>query len=105
MSAEDLTDVVTERAPGVDTSLVPEEISITAAFLLFKFYGAITIPITGYPGAAPTFRLMIHPDGARFGIDRLEQAIEDTIERTLGLLQKPDEVRSLLLGESSTVPR
>jgi hypothetical protein len=42
---------------------------------------------------------MMHPDGARFGIERLEEAVEATIDRTAGLLHKPAEVRQLLLGE------
>ena len=78
---------------------MPSEVSITACFLLLKHYGAITIPITGYPGAAPTFRLMMHPDGSRFGIDQLEAAVNDTIERTASLLKKPEKVKQLLLGE------
>lgn len=100
MSAEDFTEVVFERAANHETSLAPSEVSIAACFLLLKHYGAITIPITGYPGAAPTFRLMMHPDGGRFGIDRLEEAVENVIERTLVLLQKPEEVSRLLLGET-----
>ena len=100
LSAEDFSTVVFQRAGSEDTPLVPSEISTAGCFLLLKHHGGITIPITGYPGAAPTFRLMMHPDGGRFGIDRLEEAVEDTIERTAGLLQKPEEVRELLLGES-----
>ena len=100
MSTEDFTEVVFERAANHETSLSPSEVSVAACFLLLKHYGAITIPITGYPGAAPTFRLMMHPDGGRFGIDRLEEAVENVIERTLVLLQKPEEVSRLLLGEA-----
>ncbi|HEY5864443.1 MAG TPA: hypothetical protein VI542_02660 [Candidatus Tectomicrobia bacterium] len=43
--------------------------------------------------------MMMHPDGGRFGLDRLEQAIDDTFERTAGLLQQPAAVQRLLLGE------
>jgi hypothetical protein len=78
---------------------VPAEIAITGCFLLLQHYGGITIPITGYPGAAPTFRVMLHPDGARFGLERLEAALEATIDQTAGLLQQPAAVRRLLLGE------
>ena len=79
-SADDFSEVVYERAGTRQTVLVPAEIAITGCFLLLQHHGAITIPITGYPGAAPTFRLMMHPDGGRFGLDRLEQAIDDTFE-------------------------
>jgi hypothetical protein len=43
---------------------------------------------------------MMHPDGARFGIEQLEAAIEATVDRTATLLQRPEAVRQLLLGES-----
>jgi hypothetical protein len=42
---------------------------------------------------------MMHPDGRRFGLDRLEQAIDDTFERTAALLPQPEAVKTLLLGE------
>jgi L-seryl-tRNA(Ser) seleniumtransferase len=100
LSAEDFAEVVFERAGTHETPLVASEISTTGCFLLLKHYGVITIPITGYPGAAPTFRLMMHPDGMRFGLDPLAAAVEATLDRTAGLLQKPDEVRQLLLGEA-----
>jgi pyridoxal phosphate-dependent enzyme len=98
-TAEDYSEVVFARAGTRHTALMASEISTTGCFLLLQHYGVITIPITGYPGAAPTFRLMMHPDGARFGIERLEEAIEATIDRTVDLLHKPAEVRQLLLGE------
>jgi hypothetical protein len=43
---------------------------------------------------------MMHPDGMRFGLEALEDAIDATIDRTVALLQRPDAVRSLLLGEA-----
>lgn len=99
LTAEDFSEVVYTRAGTRVTPLVPGEIAITGCFLLLQSHGGITIPITGYPGAAPTFRVMMHPDGGRFGIDRLEAALDETFERTAGLLQKPAEVRRLLFGE------
>jgi L-seryl-tRNA(Ser) seleniumtransferase len=98
-SAEDFSEVVYERAGTRQTALVPAEIAITGCFLLLQHHGVITIPITGYPGAAPTFRLMMHPDGGRLGLDRLERAIDDTFDRTAALLQHPAAVKALLLGE------
>ena len=100
LSAEDFAEAVFRRAGSAETSLVPSEVSVTGSFLLLNHFGVITIPITGYPGAAPTFRLMMHPDGERFGVKRLEEAVEDTLQRTSALLQKPDEVRKLLLGQN-----
>jgi len=42
---------------------------------------------------------MMHPDGGRFGLDRLEKAIDDTFDHTAELLQQPEAVQTLLLGE------
>ena len=98
LTAEDFTEVVFQRAASRKTTLAPSEVSVAASFLLLKNYGVITIPITGYPGAAPTFRLMMHPDGERFGADHLVHAVEDTIAQTATLLQHPNHVRTLLLG-------
>ena len=98
-SADDFSEVVYERAGTRQTSLVPAEIAVTGCFLLLQHHGVITIPITGYPGAAPTFRLMMHPDGGRLGLERLERAIDDTFDRAAGLLQQPGAVKALLLGE------
>lgn len=100
-SAEDFTEEVLIHAGNRTTSLVASEISTAGCFLLLKHYGGITIPITGYPGAAPTFRLMMHPDGARFGLTQLVDAVEDTIDRTSALIRSPESVSNLLLGDES----
>ena len=68
LSAEDFSEAVFRRAGSAETTLVPSEVSVAGSFLLLNHFGVITIPITGYPGAAPTFRLMMHPDGERFGV-------------------------------------
>ncbi len=99
-AADDFSAVVYARAGTRQTVLVPAEIAITGCFLLLQHYGVITIPITGYPGAAPTVRLMMHPDGGRLGLDRLVTALDETIQRTAALLHKPAEVKALLLGEA-----
>ena len=99
LSAEDFAEVVLERAGDGTTPLVPGEVSVTGCFLLLRDYGVVTIPITGYPGAAPTFRLMMHPDGARFGLDHLEKAVEATIDATAHMLHDTVAVRRLLMGE------
>src|SRR4029453_16489322 len=98
-SAAAFSEVVYERAERGQASLVPAEIAITGCFLLLQHHGVVPIPITGYPGAAPTFRLMMHPDGGRLGLDRLASAIHDTFDRTTELLQQPEAVQTLLLGE------
>jgi len=99
-AADDFSEVVYARAGTRQTVLVPAEIAITGCFLLLKHYGIITIPITGYPGAAPTLRLMMHPDGGRLGLENLVTALDETVQRTAELLHKPEAVRALLLGDA-----
>ena len=96
-SADDFSEVVYARAGTRQTVLVPAEIAITGCFVLLQQHGIITIPITGYPDAAPTFRLMMHPDGARLGLDRLEQAIDDKPRQNslneIGEISRPYGIR------------
>ena len=98
MSAKDFGKLVLSRAKDSETTLTPEEMSITASFIMLRDHGMVTIPITGYPGSAPTFRLMMHPDGGRLGLDTVERAADESVEGVAAMLQSPDQVRELLLG-------
>ena len=98
ISAGDFGDVVLSRTKDRDTTLIAEEMSVAASFIMMRDYGIVTIPITGYPGAAPTFRLMMHPDGGRLGLDTIQRASEEAIDGVASMLQSPDEVKELLLG-------
>ena len=98
ISAEDFGSLVLSSANDQNTTLIAEEMSTTASFIMLRDYGMATIPITGYPGAAPTFRLMMHPDGGRLGLDTVEEATARAIESVAHLLQDPEEVRRLILG-------
>ena len=100
ISAHDFGRVVLDRAGDRETSLISEEMSITASFIMLRDYGIATVPIVGYPGSAPTFRLMMHPDGGRMGLDTIERAAEEAIGGVIELLGRPDEVRKLVLGET-----
>ena len=98
ISAQDVGKLILSKAKDKETSLIPEEMSVTACFLMMREHGMVTIPITGYPGAAPTFRLMMHPDGERLGLDTIERATEEAFEGVADMLQSPAQVRELLLG-------
>ncbi len=98
ISAEDFGKVVLSRVKDQDTPLIAEEMSVAASFIMFRDYGIVTIPVTGYPGAAPTFRLMMHPDGVRLGLDNIDRATDEAIEEVADLSHSPGKVRGLLLG-------
>ena len=73
--------------------IIPEEMSVGSSIIMLRDHGIVTIPITGYPGAAPNFRLMMHPDRDRLGLNAIERAIEEVVD----IPQDPDQVRSLIL--------
>ena len=98
ISAGDFGKLVLARVEDQETPLIAEEMSVAASFIMLREYGMVTIPITAYPGGAPTFRLMVHPDGARLGLETIERATEESIDGVVGLLRDPDEVRALVLG-------
>ena len=100
MSAPDFGKIVLERAGDRGTPLIAEEMSIAASFIMLRDRGMVTIPTTGFPGAAPTFRLMMHPDGGRLGLDTVEVATEEAIDGVIGLLDKPEAVRNLVIGSA-----
>ena len=99
ISAHDFGELVLSRAKDKETPLIAEEMSVAASFIMFRDYGMVTIPVTGFPGAAPTFRLLLHPDGGRLGLETIDRATEEAIEGVASLLQSPDKVRELVLGE------
>lgn len=98
ISTDDFEKLVLGRARKGPNHLVASEISTTAAFTLLRDHGIATLALTEYPGAAPTFRLMMYPDGVRLGLDRLEMAVEATLDATAALLHRSDCVRTLLMG-------
>jgi hypothetical protein len=41
----------------------------------------------------------LHPDGGRLGLETIDRATEEAIEGVASLLQSPDDVSKLVLGE------
>ena len=98
ISAEDLHTIVLKRANTGATPLIPGEVSTAACFDMLNRYGIVTICVTGMPGASPTFRLLMHPDGHRLGVGGIEEATEVAIDTVAGLLNEPEKVSQLILG-------
>ena len=97
-SIDGFAQVVMERAATRSTSLAASELSTVGAFVLMRDHGIATLALTGYPGAAPILRLMMHPDGPRLGLARLEAAVDATIDATASLAQDQQQSRDLILG-------
>jgi hypothetical protein len=50
------------------------------------------------PGSAPVVRLMMYPDGAKLGIERIAASLENGISRLAQVLDDTDTARTQLLG-------
>ena len=99
MSDQDFGALVLEQAGGREVNLVSSEMSVAASFVLLERFGIVTIPVTSGPGAAPAFRLMMHPDGGRLGLDTIEEAVVTAVNGVAALVDQPAEARRLMLGE------
>lgn len=97
MSAEDLLEIALGRAGG-PVPVVPVEASSCLSMLLLQEYGIVTVPAVGMPGCSPAVRLTLYPDGVRFGLGALVEAVVGSVARLRGLLRDPLEVRQFVLG-------
>jgi L-seryl-tRNA(Ser) seleniumtransferase len=82
--------------------LTPIEAVAFASMTVLERLGAITIPAVGMPGAACTFRLMMYPDGERFGEARYVEAWHTAVDAAAAALDRPDLVRTTLFGRPET---
>lgn len=97
MSAEDLLEVAWGGTKS-PCPVAPVEASSCLSMILLQEYGIVTIPVLGMPGCSPTLRLTLYPDGRRFGLGALADAVVAGIRRLAGSLRDPAEVRRLVLG-------
>lgn len=100
IGGEDLLALALDRANDRRTELVPVEAASIASFAMLQAYGIVTIPVTGMPGAASVFRLMMYPDGHRLGVSRLLDAARHAISELVAVLDQPARARALLLGNA-----
>lgn len=98
ITGEDLFELATSRAGGRRPALVPVEAVAVASFAMMVRDGIVTIPVTGMPGAACVFRLMMYPDGLRLGDERLLESARHGLAEAAALLAEPERARALLLG-------
>lgn len=98
VGGEDYLDIALARAGRERTTLVPIEAVAFGAMTILERFGAVTIPAIGMPGAACTFRLMMFPDGERFGERMFGEAWNAAVEATADVLDKPERVRAVLLS-------
>src|SRR5690606_28708367 len=97
--------------------IVAVEAAGLAAMEMLGEDGILTIGAVSMPGSAPVLRLMMYPDGARLGVERIAASVEHALARVGELAEDVEAVREKLLGQptfarqdgrarpSSTYPR
>jgi L-seryl-tRNA(Ser) seleniumtransferase len=98
LTGEDLLQLALAKAGLNTTEVAPIEAVAYAAITLLEKTGAVTIPAVGMPGAACTLRLMLYPDGIRYGLTAVVRAMHDSVEVVAEALKHPQILRQKLLG-------
>ncbi len=98
IGGEDLLELALASAGGRRSALVPVEAVAAASFAMMESHAAITIPVTGMPGAACVVRLMIFPDGLRLGDKAMLDATRHGFATLVEVLDQPERARRLILG-------
>jgi L-seryl-tRNA(Ser) seleniumtransferase len=98
VGGEDFVEIVLAKAGRERCSLAPIEVVAFASMTILERFGAITIPAVGMPGAACTFRLMMYPDGERFGQARFVEAWHAAVDAAADALDDPDRIQATLFG-------
>jgi L-seryl-tRNA(Ser) seleniumtransferase len=99
ISGDDVLDIARESRGAVDKpALVPVEAAGLVAMEMLEQDGVLTIGAVAMPGSAPALRLMMYPDGARLGVERIAASLENGIARLAEVIDNVDEARAQLLG-------
>lgn len=100
ISGDDVLDIARESRGGSGKpALVPVEAAGLVAMEMLEQDGVLTIGAVSMPGSAPALRLMMYPDGAKLGIERIAASLENGITRLSKVIDDVDEARGQLLGE------
>jgi len=79
-------------------ALVAVEAAGLVAMEMLGQDGILTIGAVSMPGSAPVVRLMMYPDGAKLGIERIAASVENAISTLGGVVNDVDAARAKLLG-------
>ena len=97
--AEDtIVNLALDRAGGRKLAIKPIEATSTVCLYLLEKYGVVTIPSVGMRGSSPSIRFMLYPDGGRFGVDRIIDALDDGLDFLAGCIDDPAAAQQTILG-------
>lgn len=103
LRGEDILELAMERAGVATPAIVPYEATAALAMLLLRDYGVLTVHFAGLPPGTSALLIKFLPPEtvARFGGARkLAQSINSALDALALLIDKPPELRGLLLGGS-----
>ena len=99
ISGDDVLEIAMEQS---GTKGKPRIVAVEAAGLaameMLGDDGILTIGAVSMPGSAPVLRLMMYPDGARLGVERIAASVENALGKLSEVVNDVDAVREKLLG-------
>ena len=96
VGGEDFLELALRRSNRQATSVVPIEAVAYASMRVLQEHGGVMIPAVGMPGSACTFRIMMYPDGARMGEERIHAAWRTAMDGLAAALDEPADVAAWL---------
>jgi L-seryl-tRNA(Ser) seleniumtransferase len=101
IAGEDLMELALRRSgTNAAPQIVPIEATAAAAMLLLKDTGAVTIPVSGMPGSACVYRLMMYPDGERLGARPIIEGTRHALNKVSELVSDREATRALIVGNA-----
>ena len=99
IAGDDVLEIAREQQGGsAKPKLVAVEAAGMVAMEMLEHDGILTIGAVSMPGSAPALRLMMYPDGARLGIERIAASLDHSINALAESLDDLDAARERLLG-------
>ncbi|MEE8212493.1 MAG: hypothetical protein V3T85_11280, partial [Acidiferrobacterales bacterium] len=102
LRGEDILDMAMERAQLSRPPIVPYEATAALAMLLLRDYGILTVHFAGLPpGTSALLIKFLPPETVEHfgGARKLAQAFNDALSTLSQMIDKPGELRELLLDE------
>ena len=99
LPADDILELILERAGLSQAPLVPYEAAAALAMLLLQDYGILAVHFAALPPGTADFLFKFMPPETvrRFGgPDAFAQAIDASLHKLAGLIAKPEHIRQLL---------
>jgi L-seryl-tRNA(Ser) seleniumtransferase len=99
ISGDDVLEIAMEHSGAKGKpKIVAVEAAGLAAMEMLGEDGILTIGAVSMPGSAPVLRLMMYPDGARLGVERIAASVENALGKLGEVVNDVDAVREKLLG-------